>query len=138
MRRERLKDQMEEPRVSVFDSMARAAVILLGLGAVYFALSGRPLPFTRSSADIARAIVASMLRITATSDQRFYWNKEGPFPLKDFSPRLAAWLKTVDGPQVRITADESGRLGDAVELLNETRRQGVQNVRLEARSPSGP
>jgi hypothetical protein len=33
MRRERLKDQIEEPRVSVFDSFVRSVVVLLSIGA---------------------------------------------------------------------------------------------------------
>lgn len=138
MRRERLKDQIEEPRVSVFDSIVRAVVILISLGAVYYALSGRTLPFTRNPADISRAIVESRLIVTATGDQRFYWNKEGPIPLADFGPRLASWLKTVQAPQVRIAADESARLGDTINLLNEARRQGVTDVRIETRTRPTP
>lgn len=138
MRRERLKDQIDEPRVSVFDATVRALVILISLGAVYFALSGRSLPFTRNPADVSKAIAESRITITATGDQRFYWNREGPIPLADFGPRLAAWLKTVQAPQVRIGADESARLGDTMSLLDEARRQGVKDVRLEARTRSAP
>ena len=131
MRRERLKDQIEDPRVSVFDASARAVVILLSLGALYFAFSGRSLPFTRNPADVSRAIVAARLKVTATADGRFYWNQEGPVTATEFAPRLAAWLKSVEGPQVVIAADASASLGDTLALFNEAQRQGVRDLRLE-------
>ena len=133
MRRDRLKDQIESPRVSVFDSLVRALVVLISLGAVYYALSGRGYP-RRSESAVANvpANASEPVTLTATQNHTFYWNREGPFALDDFSPRLAAWLKTEQAPRVVITADDSALLADALRLLNETRHQGVTNVRLEA------
>ena len=37
-----------------------------------------------------------------------------------------------------FAADESARLGDAMNLYNETRRQGVTKVRLESQTRSAP
>ena len=134
MQRERLKDQIESPRVSVFDSFVRALVMLVSLGAVYYALSGRGLPKRAESVaaanDAARA--SETIILTATQNHTFYWNREGPFALDDFSPRLTTWLKTTSTPQVVITADDSALLADALHLLNVARHQGVTNVRLEA------
>lgn len=132
MRRERLKDQIENPRVSFFDTLARALVVLISLGAIYYALSGRGRPIPASPTPSAASVVSSEpITLMVTKDHTFYWNREGPFALDDFGPRLAASLKGVPAPQVVITADASALLADALRLLNETRHQGVTNVRLE-------
>lgn len=132
MRRERLKDQIEKPRVSVFDTTVRALVILISLGAVYYAFSGRSLPFTNKPGDTTRAAVASSLTVTVTTSGAFYWNKDGPIARAEFVPRLAAWLKDVPNPTVVITGDQFASLADTLGLADEARRQGITNVRIES------
>jgi biopolymer transport protein ExbD len=136
MRRERLKDQIEHPRVSLFDSFVRTLVVVVSVGAVYYALSGRgypPRPHTTTTATSGERLV-----LTVTKDHSFYWNREGPFALEVFQPRLAGWLTTTHEPKVVITADESALLADAIHLLTDARHQGVTDVRLEAHPRADP
>lgn len=138
MRRERLKDQITNPRVSLFDSLVRALVVLISLGAVYYALSGRGYPLRPQKAPTAAAPASEAVTLLVTSNHSFYWNNQGPFPLDDFNARLATWLKTAQAPQLVITAEDSALLADALYLHKESRRQGVTNIRLEARARSAP
>jgi biopolymer transport protein ExbD len=132
MRRERLKDQIEHPRVSVFDSFVRALVVLVSLGAVYYALSGRGYPLRPRLESAAPVPASEPLTLLVTKDHSFYWGKSGPFALGEFGPRLATWRQTAPRPEIVITADKSALLADALHLFNEARRQGVSNVHLEA------
>ena len=136
MRRERLKEQIEDPRVSVFDSFVRAVVVLISMGAVYYALSGRGFPVAKLAAVAVPTDVE--VTLTATRDHQFYWNKEGPLPLAAASERLALWHKTGSAGRVTIAADEFALLGDTMGLYNEARRLGVADVRLESRTRPTP
>lgn len=139
MRRERLKDQIEDPRVSLFDTLVRALVILISLGAVYYAFSGRGFPKPSAKREPAGSVAANAeVTLTATRDHRFYWNQSGPFPLAEAGPRLEAWRKTGATGRVIIAADENALLGEAIGLYNEARRLGVADVRLETRTRPTP
>ncbi len=135
MRRERLKDQIEDPRVSLFDSFVRAVVVLISLGAVYYALSGRGFPV--ASQTVAPDAATGAI-LTATRDHQFYWDQEGPLPLAEARARLAGWIKTHPAPRVVIAADESALLGDTMALFNEARRQGVVQLKIEAQTRTAP
>jgi biopolymer transport protein ExbD len=76
--------------------------------------------------------------LTTTASESYYWNEEGPFPIKDFRVRFAAWLKVAKEPQVLIAADDSARFGDSVRLLDEARKQGVSSARFESRTRPRP
>jgi biopolymer transport protein ExbD len=140
MRRERLKDQIEDPRVSVFDSFVRAVVVLISMGAVYYALSGRGFPVAvRGNAGAAPAVeTASELTLTATRDHQFYWEKTGPIPIAEAAARLAAWRKTTAAAHVIVAADESALLGDALALYHEAHRLGIADVRIEPHTRPTP
>lgn len=138
MRRERLKDRIENPHVSLFDSLVRALVVVISLGAIYYALSGRGYHFQPRNGPTTGAPASEPVTLVVTPQHTFYWNQQGPFSLDDFNARLADWLKTAQAPQLVITADDSTLLADALYLLKESRRQGVTNIRLEAHARSVP
>ncbi|MBI2814281.1 MAG: hypothetical protein HYX71_08350 [Opitutae bacterium] len=136
MRRERLKDQIEDPRVSAFDTIVRAVVVLISMAAVFYALAGRGLPAgskPKPTPNVSAEPAASQVTLTATRNHCFYWNKEGPISVEDFGQRLTTWLKTVKDPRVVVTADETALLADAMALYHESRRQRVAHVQLEVR-----
>ena len=70
MRRERLKDQIEAPRVSLFDSVVRAVVVLVSLGAIYYAFSGRHAP--RPAAEPPAAGAGEPVTVLVTQKHTFY------------------------------------------------------------------
>ncbi len=143
MRRERLKDQIEDPRVSVFDSFVRAVVVLISIGAVYYALSGCGYsPGARVAAGDGptgrAAATAPVVVLTATRDHQFFWNHEGPLPVTAAGARLALSRQAATVPEIVIAADESALLGDALALYREARRQGFTRVRLESKTRPTP
>ena len=140
MRRDRLKDQIEDPRVSVFDSFVRTVVVLISLGAVYYALSGRGSPVRAKAAAAAEGAPEAAAEVTlmATRDHQFYWDKEGPLPVTEARVRLAGWLKANSARRVVIAADESALLGDTMNLYHEARRQGVSAVKIESQTRTTP
>jgi hypothetical protein len=140
MRRERLKDQIEDPRVSVFDSFVRAIVVLISMGAVYYALSGRgfPNPGPAVGARVTGAAPRVELVLTATRDHGFYWNKAGPYPVSEAASHLKEELKNGPVGRIIIAADESALLADAVSLYQQARRIGVSNVQLESHTRATP
>lgn len=138
MSRERLKDKIDwHPAPSRFASFLNVFLILLTVGAVYFSLGdGRvienSLRFLSGSAP-PPGQQQETLTVLVTPEQSFYWNEQGPYALTDFPSRLTSWLPTVKAPQVVIVAAETVRVGDATRVLDEVRRQGVTQFRLEAR-----
>jgi biopolymer transport protein ExbD len=112
-------------------------VVLVSMGAVYYALSGRGFPVAaRDTAPVAEA--ASELTLTATRDHQFYWEKTGPIPIAEAAARLAAWRKPTAAAHVIVAADESALLGDALALYREAHRLGIADVRIEPHTRPTP
>jgi biopolymer transport protein ExbD len=138
MRRERLKDQIEQPRVSVFDSFMKVLVALVTIVALYmvFSETGRPAQTTTAQNCPCGLNIPAEPRVTltATRNHCFYWNNQGPIPLDHFAIHFSIWLKTTASPRVSIAADESAQFGDALTLLQKARQQGVSSAQIEVSS----
>jgi len=76
--------------------------------------------------------------ITATENDCYYWGTEGPFALDSFDQRLANWMKAASDPGVVIAADDTARMGTAISLLDVVRRHGIGRVTVETRTRSTP
>lgn len=136
MRRERLKDRIEDPPPSPFAVWINLIIVLLALGAVYVAIvqyrrNAEQGTHTACGCGI-NARHSCHLTLTAGLNGLYYWNRQGPFPSTDFPERFSAWLKVAHEPQVIVTAAPTASLGDATRLLAEVQRQGVSSVRFAA------
>lgn len=138
MRTVRLKDLIQWPaRTSAFSSFLSAVIVLLAFVAVWKTLDEQGLlDFGGPPRPVAQAI--SRVTLTATSDNRFYWDERGPFPLEQLPYRLAEWKKTAFKPEVVIAGDATALLGDTLHLLEEVRQQGIQQYKIESAVRSRP
>lgn len=136
MRRERLKDRIEDPPPSPFASWINLVIVLLAIGAVFISVRHYR---TTLEQGVYTACGCGLntrhtchLTLTAAAHGLYYWNRQGPFPVADFPGRLGDWLKVAHEPEIVVTAAADAAYGDAARLLNEVQRGGAKSVRLAA------
>lgn len=139
MRRVRLIDLIRMPdRDSKSATLLWSVIVLLAFVTVYQTLAEQGLLDFSGKAWRPAAKPDGRLTLVATSNHHFYWNGSGPFPLEQFTPRLAAWVKTSQPAVITIAGDAHALLSDTLRLLEEVRQQGIQNYTLDPAIRPGP
>lgn len=59
-----------------------------------------------------------------------YWNKE-LIDVSEVAPRLAHYRDNVPVPRVLIATDDRAKYGETINILDEVRRAGIQQVSVE-------
>jgi biopolymer transport protein ExbD len=129
MRRVRLKDLLQMPAESVFDTAVRALLAVVTVVAVYLTLSGirSAKPAAPETCTCGLPLpTGRQVTLVAMKNRLFYANDTGPIPLDHFAVHFTPWLKQTPSPKVTVTASESALLSDALAVLEETRRHGAE------------
>ncbi len=141
MKRQRLKDQIRVIFDSRFASFLNLMLVLMAFSAVFLTLKRIQKPVEVPFEWICPCPPdpdARHVTIVATANHAYFWDREDPLPISEYQDRLRSWLRSTDKPVVHISSDEQGLLGDAMRLLDETRRAGVQAAGFTTRPASVP
>lgn len=137
MRRERLKDLIREPRISLFDTLVKAVLALVVVLAACYAVAELTRPPRRTVAGLCQCGLpfptGTQVTLTATKNRCFYTDQHGPILLDHFDQHLSSWLKQKPTPRVVVTADNSALFSDAMELLDLARRHVAAEAKIIGR-----
>ncbi len=132
MRRVRLIDLIRMPeRDSSSATVLWSVIVILAAVTVYKALDEQGLLNLSHDSWRPAEKQSGRLTLVATGNHNFYWNGHGPFAVEEFTPRLAAWMKTAQTPEVTIAGDVHAELGDTMRLLNAVQRAGIRNYTVD-------
>jgi len=73
-----------------------------------------------------------MVSLQVSDQGTCYWNKE-LINLSEVGPRLQHYKTQVATPRVLVATDDKARFGVAVQVLDEVRKAGIQQVSVETR-----
>jgi biopolymer transport protein ExbD len=59
-----------------------------------------------------------------------YWNRE-PITMNEVNPRLMAYKDSVAEPRVLVTGDDRAKFGPTIQVLDEIRKAGIEQVSVE-------
>jgi len=68
--------------------------------------------------------------LQVTDSGTLYWNKE-LIGANEVAPRLQQYKTNEPNPRVLIATDDSAKYGDTIEVLDEVRRAGIEQVSVE-------
>lgn len=71
--------------------------------------------------------------ITLAADGRLYWNKEN-VSFEQLSDRLRLLTETTDDPKVLINGDKKAFLGEAIRVLDQARKLGINKVSIQTKA----
>lgn len=86
-----------------------------------------------SAATAERRELKAFTAITITESGDIYFNKD-KVTLEEVSARLAAIQKSQDEPTVIVNGDERAHFGNAIRVLDEARKLGIQKVSIQTQN----
>ena len=68
--------------------------------------------------------------LQVSGDNSLFWNRE-PLELADLPSRLAFYKSQTADPKIMVSNDEKAKFGDAVKVLDEIRKAGIDRFSVE-------
>ena len=68
--------------------------------------------------------------LQVSGDNSIFWNRE-PLELADLPSRLAFYKSQVAEPKIMVSNDEKAKFGEAVKVLDEIRKAGIDRFSVE-------